>query len=96
MSSHNPQEVGTALRELVKNGSIKREKSGFYIEVEMEGNSARDMNRSLLSALRRIEKRTTIRAEWTCNGVTERFFDYVPKGRRQKGQDKQAASTVRC
>jgi hypothetical protein len=34
----------------------------------------------LLSALRRVERRTRLRAEWTGNGETQRFFDYVPKG----------------
>jgi hypothetical protein len=34
----------------------------------------------LLSALRKVEKRTTLRAEWTSeDGNTERFFDYVLK-----------------
>jgi hypothetical protein len=26
-----------------------------------------------------VEKRTTLRAEWTCGGATERYFDYVLK-----------------
>jgi len=52
----------------------------FRIEEAMEGTSARELNRSLLSELRRAEKRTRLRAEWSCDGVTERFFDYVPKG----------------
>jgi hypothetical protein len=46
----------------------------------MRGESARDLNRALLSALRRLERRTRLRAEWTSGGTTERFFDYVPKG----------------
>jgi len=48
----------------------------------MTGPAARDLNRSLLSALRRAERRTRLRAEWTAGGMTERFFDYVPKGTR--------------
>jgi len=36
----------------------------------------------LLSALRRVERRTRLRAEWTANGETHRFFDYVPNGSR--------------
>ncbi len=35
------------------------------------------------SALRRIERKTRLRAEWTSDNTTERFFDYVPKGTRQ-------------
>jgi hypothetical protein len=33
----------------------------------------------LLSELRRVEKKTRLRAEWTSGNTTERFFDYVPK-----------------
>ena len=39
----------------------------------------RGANRQLLSALRRVEKRTRLRAEWTAGGTTCRFFGYVPK-----------------
>jgi hypothetical protein len=46
----------------------------------MEGASARDSNRRFLSALRKAEKRTTLRAEWSSDdGTRERFFDYVLK-----------------
>jgi hypothetical protein len=46
----------------------------------MEGASARELNRTLLSALRKVERRTTLRAEWTSDdGTSERFFDYVLK-----------------
>jgi hypothetical protein len=54
--------------------------TGFHIEAELTGESARDLNRDLLSALRREERRTRLRAAWTADGTTERFFDYVPKG----------------
>jgi hypothetical protein len=40
----------------------------------------KDLNRSFLSALRRVEKRTRLGADWTASdGTTQRFFDYVPK-----------------
>ena len=46
----------------------------------MEGTAAKEVNRTLLSALRRVEKRTRLRAEWTSDdGTTFRFFDYVLK-----------------
>ena len=35
----------------------------FLVEAQMEGASAKELNRTLLSALRRVEKRTTRRAE---------------------------------
>jgi hypothetical protein len=31
----------------------------------MEGDSVKELHRTLLSALRKVEKRTTLRAEWT-------------------------------
>jgi hypothetical protein len=39
------------------------------------------LNRTFLSALRKVEKRTTLRAEWTSGdgSISERFFDYVLK-----------------
>jgi hypothetical protein len=40
--------------------------------------SARDLNRTLLSAVRKVEKRKTLRAEWiSADGTGERFFDHV-------------------
>ena len=42
--------------------------------------SARELNRTFLSALRKAEKQTTLRAEWTSDdGTSESFFDYVLK-----------------
>ena len=38
----------------------------------------------LLSALRRVEKRTRLRAEWTGGGTTYRFFDYVPNVKSER------------
>jgi len=52
----------------------------LVVEGRMEGESAKGLNRSLLSAMRRVEKRTRLRAEWTSDdGTTQRFFDYVLK-----------------
>ena len=50
----------------------------------MEGGDARDVDRRLLSALRRVERRTRLHAEWTRRGVAYRFFDYVPKAERPR------------
>lgn len=54
----------------------------LILEGEMEGTSARELNRSLLTELRKAERRTRLRGEWTFEGRTERFFDYVPKATR--------------
>jgi hypothetical protein len=45
-----------------------------------------ELNRSLLSALRKVEKRTRLRAEWTSGKTTERFFDYVSKKKITKAR----------
>ncbi len=51
----------------------------------MDGSSAKDLNRRILSALRRVEKRTRLRAEWTGDdGRVDRFFDYVLKSTGRK------------
>jgi hypothetical protein len=65
---------------LVPKGCTRKVGDEFIIEAEMEGNRAKELNRTLLSALRRAEKKTTIRAEWTFHSnATQRFFDYVLK-----------------
>lgn len=51
----------------------------------MVGGSAKELNRTLLSELRRAEKKTRLRAEWASdNGTTQRFFDYVLKKTSKK------------
>lgn len=51
----------------------------LILETETEGESMKSLNRSLLSSLRKVEKRTTVRAEWTSQTRKERYFDYVLK-----------------
>jgi hypothetical protein len=83
VSTDDPAAVRPVLDRLVGRGAVgPGDAPGeFRVETEMQGASARDLNRSLLAELRRAEKRTRLRAEWTRDGVTERFFDYVPKGK---------------
>ncbi len=72
--------IRQALEQLAAQGSVRRDGDEFVVEAEMEGASARELNRTFFSALRRTEKRTTLRAEWTSgDGTSERFFDYVLK-----------------
>ena len=78
----NRSDAGTirqALDLLAAKGSVRKEGDEFIVDAEMEGASAKELNRTLLSALRKVEKKTTLRAEWTCGDTTERYFDYVPK-----------------
>jgi len=74
-----PLTVRKALDQLAAKGSVRKDGDEFVVEAEMEGASAKELNRTLLSALRKVEKRTTLRAEWTSGDTTECFFDYVLK-----------------
>ena len=80
VSSSNPKMVKPVLEQSVKKGSVKEVSGELLVEAEMDGESAKELNRSLLSALRRVEKKTRLRAEWTSSdGTTQRFFDYMLK-----------------
>ena len=82
VSSDNPTGLRLVLEELV-DGTVTATEDGWHVEGTVAGDSARDLNRMLLSALRRVERRTRLRAAWTSGDTTERFFDYVPKGSRR-------------
>jgi len=84
ISTDHSVAVKPVLERMFTRGSVTGgEKEGeFRVRAEMEGSSARELNRHLLSELRRVEKKTRLRAEWTSEGITERFFDYVLKGTR--------------
>jgi hypothetical protein len=80
VSSSNLKAIKPVLKMAITTGSVKEERGEYIIEAEMKGDSAKELNRSLLSALRRVEKKTRLRAEWTSdNGTTQKFFDYVFK-----------------
>ncbi|MGD0833842.1 MAG: hypothetical protein ABSA40_05370 [Candidatus Dormibacteria bacterium] len=84
VSSDDPSRLGAVVASLVT-GTVAPAPDGFHVEGVARGESARDLNRALLSALRRVERRTRLRASWTRDGITERFFDYVSKGARPAG-----------
>ena len=82
VSTDGPGQVRTALENLLGDQTVKPgENAGeFIVKREMEGESAKDLNRALLSSLRRVEKKTRLRATWTAqDGTVYRFFDYVLK-----------------
>ena len=83
VSTENARAVRSALNQLLPKGSVSSGDEGFLVKATMRGADARSLNRALLTALRRVERRTRLRAEWTSGGTTERFFDYVPKGVRK-------------
>jgi hypothetical protein len=84
VSTENPPAVKPVLRRLFPEGvlTLTGDPKELVLAGEIEGASAQDLNRALLTELRRAEKRTRLRAEWTVEGITEKFFDYVPKGKR--------------
>jgi hypothetical protein len=87
ISSDNPSAIRPTLKRLIGvKGTIRSIEEGFEVEADLEGESARDLNRMLLSEMRKVEKRTRIRAEWTSGDTIEKFFDYVPKGTRKVNQ----------
>lgn len=80
VSSSSLKSIRPVLVKAITKGKVKEADGEFIVEAEMEGESAKELNRSLLSALRRAEKKTRLRTEWTSDdGTTERFFDYVLK-----------------
>jgi hypothetical protein len=84
ISSDNPPAIKPVLERIIGNrGIIKPTSEGFELEAELDGESARDLNRMLLSEMRKVEKKTRIRSEWTLGNTIEKFFDYVPKGTKE-------------
>jgi hypothetical protein len=80
VSTENPRAIRRVLEDLIEKGSVSPTEDGFQVKAKMMGESVRDRNRTLLSALRKVEKKTRLRAEWAFGKSVERFFDYVPKG----------------
>lgn len=84
VSSDSPTAVRAPLKTFLGAGAtIEATDDGFKIEANLSGESAKELNRQLLSEMRRAEKKTRLRAEWTSGGATEKFFDYVPKGTKK-------------
>lgn len=82
VSTDSPDLIRSVLETLIGNTQFKEVGgSEFRIETEKEGPSARELNRELLSTLRKVERKTRLRAEWTSGGTIERYFDYVLKKR---------------
>ena len=69
VSSDAPDRIREVVVQLFPTG-VTETPHGFHIEAVLEGDSARDLNRTVLSALRRAEKRTRLRAAWTSGGMT--------------------------
>ena len=80
VSTESPSRIAPVLAKLFPKRTVTERGGEFLIETSKEGENAKDLNRELLSALRKVERKTRLRAEWTSTeGVTYRFFDYVLK-----------------
>lgn len=80
VSSNGLAAARAVLHELLPDGRIDDDQAELLVEAELSGESAKELNRSLLSALRRAEKKTRLRSQWTApDGTVERYFDYVLK-----------------
>ena len=82
VDTDSPVPIRRVLQEIITAGTVARGAgpNEFVVRADLQGESARALNRSLLSELRRVEKKTRLRAQWTsADGVVSRFFDYVPK-----------------
>ncbi len=79
VSTDDPPKLLPVLKRLVGAEYITPAPGGFRVACVLEGE---ELNRQLLSELRRTVKRRRLRAELTAVGVAQRFFDYVAKGTR--------------
>ena len=80
--SQSPDQIHVALKTLLPDAHIEETEMGWSVHAQLQGESAQELNRMLLTGLRKVDRHTTLRAEWTANGSVERFFDYVFKGHR--------------
>lgn len=80
VSTENLQAIRRVLEDFIEKGSVMPTDDGFQVKAKMVGEIARDLNRTLLSALCKVEKKTRLRSEWAFGKSVERFFDYVAKG----------------
>ena len=82
VDTDSPELLLPVLKRLFSGGALGAgSKDGvFEIRASLQGADAKVLNRELLSVLRRVEKRTRLRAEWKADdGTVVRFFDYVLK-----------------
>lgn len=92
VSSEQLTAVRPVLAQTIGAATVTENSQGLHVEGLMDGADAREVNRVLLSALRRVERRTRLRAEWTGGGFTCRFFDYAHKSTRPAAREDDAAA----
>lgn len=80
VSSDQPESVLPVLVEMMGKESVNSKDGDFIVATVMEGTDPRELNRNLLSAIRKAEKKSRLRAEWQDeDGTVYRFFDHVLK-----------------
>lgn len=72
-----PDTVQNVLATLVGANSISRTENGFKIKATMHGQRATELNKLLFAALRNVDDGVGLEAEWTVDGVTQRFSNFV-------------------
>lgn len=89
VSSERPDAIRPVLRRMFPTGAITLtgNPKEIVLRGDIDGQSAAELNRTLLSEMRHVERRTRLRAEWTLGGHSEKFFDYVAKGQRVSADD---------
>lgn len=84
--SADREKLRASLKDLLPSAKVEETDFGFKVQANLQGDSAKDLNRALLSRLRQVERKTTMRSEWRSTEGTERFFDYVLKNRSTKSR----------
>jgi hypothetical protein len=79
ITSAQPVPIRAALTNLI-DGTVTATSNGFHVEGKVSGDDPQDANRQLFTTLRRIEPRTTLRAQWTHEGTVHRFVDLTAQG----------------
>lgn len=80
ISSDNIVAVKSVVQSFVgDSGTVVEAEGELEVSATLSGESSKELNRQLLSSLRRVEKKTRLRSEWTTSETTERYFDYVLK-----------------
>jgi hypothetical protein len=79
ITSAQPVPIRAALTNLIE-GTVTATSNGFHVEGTLAGEDPQDVNRQLFTTLRRIEPRTTLRAQWIHGATVHRFVDLTAQG----------------
>jgi hypothetical protein len=82
IDTSKPETIERALRDLSPRRKIIHTDVGFFLKATVRGLDARLLNKHFLLALRSIEPRTALHAEWKTRNSTQWFFNYAQKRSR--------------